>query len=151
MQGLLIILNIHFFIILSVSDPFYETTSKITELTKSFSFDFVFSVYFGITYIVILHSENYENFEIYENISVMLLSFLYVSVILHPVSVTSGQWEWMTFIALFRKQRKTRNLRKKLEHPVLFVLVDSVSQGVRGDTEVGYGHRIPLWLFGFLY
>ncbi len=28
-------------------------------------------------------SENYENFEIYENISVMLLSFLFVSVIPH--------------------------------------------------------------------
>ena len=73
--------------ILSVSDPFYEIITKITELTKRFSFFFVFSFFFGITFIVIFHSENYENFEIYENISVMLLSFLSVSVINHPASV----------------------------------------------------------------
>ncbi len=38
---------------------------------------------------VIYYSENYENFEMDENISVMLPSFLFVSVILHPVSVMS--------------------------------------------------------------
>ena len=67
-----------------------------TPHVNFFSCLFVFSSFFGITYIVILHSENYENFEIYENISVMLPSFLYVSVILNPISVTSGQRDWIT-------------------------------------------------------
>ena len=89
MRGFLIIFIFDFFIILSVSDPFYETTTKITELTKRFSF---FSSFRTFSELPQSHSnsENYENFEIYENISVMLLFFLYVSVILHR------QRDWIT-------------------------------------------------------
>ena len=54
-----------------------------------FSGFFVFSCFFGITIFVMFHSENYENFEMDENISVMLPSFPFVSVILNTVSVMS--------------------------------------------------------------
>ena len=65
-------------------------------LYSLFSGFFVFSCFFGITIFVMFHSENYENFEIYENISVMLLSFLFVSVILYTASVMSWRCDWIT-------------------------------------------------------